>query len=574
MSAYPRRAVSRVLVLAIILSVPGAIASPHQSASAQGATAPVRIASGDVTQTSAFLWAISAKTGTLAFEYGTDADFKAVLGTVEVAVPDPTIPVKTMVSGLQPGTRYFYRATDAGGATAKGTFRSAAPPGKFAGLRFGVSGDWRQELLPYPSIKNIPARDLEFFVKLGDTIYADIASPDVPLRQATTLAQYRAKHNEALSARYGLNVWADARASTSILAMIDDHEVTNDFSGGAPPAGNPKFDRNGQFINETNLYKAGLQAFIEYMPIAAETYSHTGDPRLDGKPKLYRARTYGNDAIVILTDARSFRDEPVSRITDLDDPAQVHAFLKAAAAPGRTMLGGAQLALLKADLFKAQTDGITWKFVMIPEPVQNFGPAGGPDRFEGYAAERNDLLAFIKDKGIENVVFVSADIHGTIVNNLTYQPALDGPQLSTGAWEITTGPVAFDAPFGQTVAAVGVQAKILTPAQKSLYDLLPLAQKDGAMKQLLDVQLRRLNYDLIGLNSSGIDATLIRGDYVAVHTYGWTEFEIDARTQALLVTTYGIPAYSRAQLDADPAAITAQSPAIISQFSVRPHKPA
>lgn len=35
------------------------------------------------------------------------------------------------------------------------------------------------------------------------------------------------------------------------------------------------------------------------------------------------------------------------------------------------MLGTAQLDDIKADLRAAQDQGITWKFVMVPEPIQN-----------------------------------------------------------------------------------------------------------------------------------------------------------------------------------------------------------
>ena len=40
------------------------------------------------------------------------------------------------------------------------------------GLRFGVAGDWRGELAPYPAISNVAGRNLDFFVEHGDTIYA------------------------------------------------------------------------------------------------------------------------------------------------------------------------------------------------------------------------------------------------------------------------------------------------------------------------------------------------------------------------------------------------------------------
>lgn len=82
------------------------------------------------------------------------------------------------------------------------------------------------------------------------------------------------------------------------------------------------------------------------------------------------------------------------------------------------MLGSQQLADLKADLLSAQVGGVPWKFVMVPEPIQQLGVNGAADRFEGYYAERNDLLSYIDQNEIQNVAFVAADIHGTLVNDL------------------------------------------------------------------------------------------------------------------------------------------------------------
>jgi alkaline phosphatase D len=75
---------------------------------------------------------------------------------------------------------------------------------------------------------------------------------------------------------------------------------------------------------------------------------------------------------------------------------------------------------LKNDLLKAQQNGITWKFIMSSDPIQNFGIPVAGDRWEGYAAERTDLLRFIKENNIKNVVFATGDFHGYVVNNVTY----------------------------------------------------------------------------------------------------------------------------------------------------------
>ncbi len=48
--------------------------------------------------------------------------------------------------------------------------------------------------------------------------------------------------------------------------------------------------------------------------------------------------------------------------------------------------------------------------MLTPEPIQNLGVLIAEDRFEGYAAERTQILKFINDQHIDNVVFVTADI--------------------------------------------------------------------------------------------------------------------------------------------------------------------
>ena len=58
----------------------------------------------------------------------------------------------------------------------------------------------------------------------------------------------------------------------------DDHEVTNDFAGGADPASDPRFQNVGAYINETPLFDNGLRTFEEWHPIGEERYGDTGDP--------------------------------------------------------------------------------------------------------------------------------------------------------------------------------------------------------------------------------------------------------------------------------------------------------
>ncbi|MDB9469060.1 phytase, partial [Dolichospermum circinale] len=557
------------------------------------------IASGDTTQTSTVLWAQGIFPGSVKFEYSTSSDFSNIIGTRTANVIDVSLPVKVSINGLTPNTNYFYRVTDITGASSIGKFSTAATLGNKTGLKFGVSGDWRGELAPYPAINNADEANLKFFIALGDTIYADVPSPGVKnpevgeKSQATTLGDYRAKQSEVYSSKYGVNTWGDLRASTSILATIDDHEVTNDFAGGALISSDQggrgranRFlaafpnDNPNALINDSTLYENGLQAFQEYNPISDQFYGQTGDVRTEGERKLYRYNTFGGDVATFVLDARSFRDVGLADVTNFNDQSQIANFLNQSFDSSRTMLGRVQLADLKRDLLQSQLNNTTWKFIIVPEPIQNLGVAIASDRFEGYAAERTEILKFINDNKITNVVFVTADFHGTLVNNLTYQTAPGTAQIPTGAWEIITGSVAYDQPFGQTVANF-----FLNSQQRAYYNSLPIANdadsilndKDDFIKQVMNGGINALGYDPIGLNdnlaiANGlINANLLRGDYIATHTYGWTEFNIDQVTQKLTVTTYGIDAYSREELEANPQTIISRQPRIVSQFEVDPH---
>lgn len=539
---------------------------------------PNDVAAGDLSQDGAVLWTRGAFPGIVTFTYGLNLTDTV---TLTRTVVDPLQPVTVTLSGLLSNTHYLYRVFTplTGGIT--GTFHTSAPVGAQTGLRFGASGDWRGDLAPYPAVRNAPARNLSFFIELGDTIYADIPSPAVPVTQATTLDEYRQKHEEVYAKHLTLNTLADIRRSMGVFAVIGDHEVTNDFAGGAGADTDPRFPETSGLINDTALFEMGLQAFHEYNPLRQEFYGAVGgDGRMDNERKLYRYRTFGSDAALFVLDTRSFRDAPITPLTtaEYSNPFAVLSFLNKTFTPGRTLLGSQQLLDLKADLLDAQEKGITWKFVAVPEPIQNLGPAGAQDRFEGYAVERADLLKYIVDNNIENVVFVAADLHGTVVNNLTYQTAAGGAQQSTGAFEITTGSVAFDAPFGPAIITLAAEANLITPTTQSLYTSLPITEdmdsvvndKDDLVKSFANQLLDTLGYDQIGLEGSPINATLLQGDYMAVHTFGWTEFAIAADAQLLTVTTYGIDAYTAAELAAEPAAITSRTPRIVSQFRVVP----
>jgi alkaline phosphatase D len=531
-------------------------------------TLPNGVAAGDTTQTSAVLWVRGTTTGDVLFKCSTDPSFSTDVLSRTATITETLVPVTVEITKLTPATTYFYQVADAANMSTDGQFRTAAVTGTHTGLRFGVSGDWEAGLAPYVSISNAADRNLDVFVEHGDTIGAGTAAtPD----------EFRLKYSEVYSTHLGLNTWADLRSSTSILATIDDNNVRDNFAGGAPPSKNPDFSSySGTYINETQLYSNALQAFQEYNPLRNEFYGTTGDDRTANKRKLYRSNTYGSDAAVFLLDTRSFRDRQLDVPTNALEALQ---FLNDSFnLSNRTMIGAQQLTDLKADLLQAQADGVTWKFILATSPIQNLGLIKAEDRFEGYAAERSNLLKFIKDSGIENVVFIAGSLHGTIVNNLKYQESYLGVQTPTGAFEVIVGPVAIGPPFGPlgpaTIpVAASTNPPVVTPEELDYYNDINRTREEKdqfveeVLNRIISPPYSLVSYDPIGLEGSGIDATLLQGRYVAAHTYGWTEFEIDQGTQVLTVT---IDYYTAAELETNPTDIINRTPAIVSQFVVTP----
>lgn len=552
---------------------------------------PNGVASGDVDATSVVLWARASKTGAVSFAYSIHSDLLPTSGVLNSTVVDPNRPAKVEIHGLEPYTQYFFRVTDSGGESLDGRFRTLSTPGTFRGLRFGVSGDWQGQLAPFSSVADASERDLDFFVALGDTIYADVPSPAVPGGPAHLLEEFRAKHAEILSERMGLNVMARLRATTALYATVDDHEWTNGISGGVPVelGKNPEDPVGIRTVSQTPFFQTGLQAFLEYQPVAEPVYQAPEDPRTDGRARLYRARRFGSDAALFLLDARSFRDagltSPVSPF-DINERARFESIslerdpTTGAALPHRTLLGLTQFSTLIQDLLQAEAEGVIWKFVLIPEPIQNLGFAGAGDRYEGYAAERRELLRRIHTAPIANVVFVSADLHGTLINNVTYRLEPGGTNIDSGAFEIITGAVAHDKPFGPTALdyASGVKVtpdvsllqlllKFLGVPDRATFNSLPLAERDRLLEGVANLFLSAAELDLLGFSGSDIDVRWDLGGPVAVHSYGWTEFEIDRDTHELLVTTRGVPGYSIEDLSPE---LVSRMPEILNRFRVRP----
>jgi hypothetical protein len=111
------------------------------------------------------------------------------------------------------------------------------------------------------------------------------------------------------------------------------------------------------------------------------------------------------------------------------------------------MLGGDQKRFLFERLLNSDA---TWRVIVNQVPVQQY-LASPYDRWEGYAAERIEILRFIRDNNVRNVVFLTTDVHANIFGPVRIRLT----DLLPVAYEAIVGPIATDPLEAEVVEAIG-----------------------------------------------------------------------------------------------------------------------
>ena len=373
---------------------------------------PQGVAIGDVSTDRAWLWLRTGGPAIVQIEWAPLSVWEQVSQpTVAVATVTRTGRLTTTaetdytmtlpLDRLRPGTTYRYHVlvgpVDSGSEppvlklAARGEFTSLPNDKTSVPVTFAWSGDLggqgrcRQGVSGYPIFDLIRRQKLDFFLFLGDTIYADNACPSPPNEPgadfvANTLPTYRARH---LYQR-GAEALRRFLRAVPVYVIWDDHEVRDNFSG--------PFDEQ---------MPAGRQALREYWPIAR----HADDPH-----RLYRTVRYGAELELFILDTRQYR----SRNEDPDGPE-------------KTMLGSAQLQWLLEGL---RTSTATWKVLVTSVPLSVEKGRGGNDGWSrvsdgtGFERERGEIVKAILQQKIKNVVFLAGDVHWVQAN--AYDPDQDG----------------------------------------------------------------------------------------------------------------------------------------------------
>lgn len=302
---------------------------------------------------------------------------------------------------------------------ATGRLRTAPSAEAGVAVRFAWGGDLggqnvcRDAELGYPIMKPLRAGNYDFFIGLGDMIYADApcaavglwGNPQVPrpVAVATTLSEFQAcwRYNRD-DAGYRAFL-----AATPYFGTWDDHEVVNDFGPSTDKRGKPPY-RVGE-----HLIPAALQAMRDYTPLP-----------LDG---LVRQRRWGKHVELFFVDTRSFRDEN-TRVDSARAPKQ--------------MLGSQQIAWLLDALSGSDA---TWKFVIasVPLSIPTGLHGGARDGFAnydgqtGFERELVGLLSAMREQNLNHTVWLTTDVH--MAAGFEYRPFPENPDFVVH--EFISGPL-------------------------------------------------------------------------------------------------------------------------------------
>ncbi len=461
--------ISSGLALATLILILGG----QSARSAQGPPRPLvlthGVASGDVTASSAVIWARSSGRAQMHVEVDTAPSFsRPKSGRSALASEGTDFTAQLTLEGLEPDTRYWYRVWLAGpggrgrsqvGQDVGGTFKTAPLPWQSRPVSFIVGADVGGQQYcrnaisgGYTIFRSMQALAPDFFIGNGDLIYADgdcpavgpagwvnipgdfpnITSPSVDWTDAAAVREVYLRHY-----RYNRAdpFFQSFLRSTPLIAQWDDHEVINDFGSRWTYWNWANINRAGY----PNLVEAGLDTFFAYSPIER-------DPA--DRDRIYRSFRWGKDVELFVLDARSYRDR--NDAPDSDD---------------KVMLGREQLAWLVEGI---RNSTATWKIVSsdVPISIPTGSVAFGRDAWAnrgaeptGFERELLRMLAELDRTNAENVVFVTTDVH--FAQTIAYRTDADGDGDVLLLHELVSGPL----------NAIRLQPRALDPAANptSLY---------------------------------------------------------------------------------------------------------
>src|SRR3954453_14793549 len=389
------------------------------------------VASGIPTPRGITLWTRVSeltRSSQLTLEVASDKHFRNVVKRQKVvADANKDFTVHAAVGKLKPAHEYHYRFHTKHKNSRVGTFRTLPPADSNQPIKIGFYSCQSYEAGYYTAQAGLAKeKDLDFVLCLGDYIYEhhyyDGPTERIDKTGANkdgdvqTLAEYREKYRLYQADKH----LQDMHAAYPFVAMWDDHEVEDNYAGKQPDSASTdpaNKENNNEFPRRVPYGQRrsnGYKAFFEAMP------------QLPPKSnRVYGSLKIGKMAELFLTDERQYRDpQPCKDVQvqscDADND------------PGRTYLGAAQKKWVKNAIPASKAK---WKLFASETMMMSLDSAPGQhanhDQWDGYAAEREEILTTYVDKKVDNLVVLSGDIHTFIAGNLYTNGETSGKPVGT-----------------------------------------------------------------------------------------------------------------------------------------------
>ena len=357
------------------------------------------VASGDPDTTSVTIWTrvTPPEVQTVTGSWVVAAD-EAMQDTVLVgdfstdSLSDYT--VKLRVQSLKPNNYYYYQFTALDAQSVVGRTKTL-PTGNVDQLRFGIVSCTNFEAGYFNGLGTLATYDsIDAVIHLGDYIYeyaqgrygdTTLGRFHFPNKEIVELADYRTRY-----AVYRLDAdFQKAHQMHPFITIWDDHEITNNsYQTGAQ---NHQPEEEGNYGKRK---KVARQAYYEWLPIQDQA-----------NQQLYRSFTFGDLAQLVMLDERlAGRSKQVDSITQADYTSAE-----------RSMLGADQLHWFKEQLANADA---TWKIIGNQVLFSDFdlSPVSknrtrNLDAWDGYPAEKQNIIQFLKEGNIKNTIFITGDTH-------------------------------------------------------------------------------------------------------------------------------------------------------------------
>lgn len=484
------------------------------------------VASGDPLSSQLILWTrISPdQNGAVMIKWSVakDAGLNDIIQSGEMfADANTDYTVKIDVQNLIPSTTYYYQFVYNNIHSSTGRTKTTTADG-YENISFAVVSCSDYSAGYYHALARVAEKkELNAVIHLGDYMYEGtlrLFDPTHPVYQDEyeSIGHKRTRDwwLRYYRRRYSINRldtdMQDAHQAHPFITIWDDHEIANNAWKGGAKDHDPETDGDWELRKS-----AARQAYSEWMPIRGDAST------------IYRSIRFGKMAELILLDCRlEGRDE---QIQDADNPVLFAA--------ERTLLGKNQKEWLFQNL---DTSPCHWKLIANPVVFSEFNVSwadlGGQftqkvkelkdtllDYWEGYPAERDEIINHISNHKLNNAIILSASMHCALAFDVTARATNYSRKGEPATYESLRGKGSVAVEFAATSITSDnfdeKMGKLTANAFQSLINRkLPQPLNYNPNPHLKFADLQRHGYFILKLSQERAEAAFYFVDDIKTHT--------------------------------------------------------